>query len=208
MPEEKGGPSKRPTRRKGTKASATKVPKVEAVVDGEVNGEAEVPIPEPQFSLDLRSDDGDAVLARDARRFNFFLIDTGWNEAVSKLVHKHFPTSLHHHNPHDSLYILTPEQSVEVLKQAPYEIGHDPIILVYDLFAPDSKDARNYKGFRLALGLIRHPEQAMARLQEFFKFLVMHRTSTQLDREIRRNLHREGFEGMIKVLRESTTEIL
>ena len=35
----------------------------------------------------------------------------------------------------------------------------------------------------------------MARLQEFFRFIVMHRTSTQLDREIRRNLHREGFEA-------------
>ncbi len=48
----------------------------------------------------------------------------------------------------------------------------------------------------------------MARLQEFFRFLVIHRTSTDLDREIRRNLHREGIQGMVKILRESTTEIL
>ena len=35
-----------------------------------------------------------------SQRFNFFLIDTGWNETISKLVHKHFPKLLlHHHNP-------------------------------------------------------------------------------------------------------------
>lgn len=163
---------------------------------------------ENNFSLNLRSMDADHLLEEDAQRFNFFLIDSGWNEPISKLVHKHFPRLLHHHNPKDLLFILTPEQSVELLRYAPYEIGHDPIILVYDLYAPNSSKAKNYKGFRLALGLIRHPEQAMARLQEFFRFLVTHRKSTNLDREIRRELHREGFGGMIKVLREATPEIL
>ena len=159
------------------------------------------------FNLDLRSQ-GDAPLGPDTQRFNFFLIDSGWNEAISHLVHKHFPRLLHHHNPKDSLYVLNHEQSVEVLKNAPYEIGHDPIILVYDLYARNNAEAKSYKGFRLALGLIRHPDQAMARLQEFFRFLVVHRHSSDLDREIRRELHREGIEGMVKILRESTTEVL
>ena len=163
---------------------------------------------EVPFSLNLRSQDVEEKLHPDSQRFNFFLIDTGWNEAISHAVHKHFPRLLHHHNPKDSLYILNAEQSVEVLRHAPYEIGHDPIILVYDLYAPNGQDSQNYKGFRLALGLIRHPQQAMARLQEFFRFLVTHRTSTELDREIRRSLHREGFQGMVKILRESTTEVL
>lgn len=163
---------------------------------------------EVPFDLDLRGRCDDA-LEPDAQRFNFFLIDTGWNEKVSHMVHKHFPKMLHHHNPKDSLYILTPEQSVEVLKHAPYEIGHDPIILVYDLYAPDSINKKQtYKGFRLALGILKHPEQAMAKLQEFFRFIVIHRNSANLEREIKRALHREGFEGMVKILRESTTEIL
>jgi hypothetical protein len=172
-------------------------------MDDRDNDEANAP-----FELNLRAKDSDGLLAPDAPRFNFFLIDTGWNEPISKLVHKHFPRLLHYHNPNDSLYILNPEQSVEVLRNAPYEIGHDPIILVYDLYAPNTEKANKYKGFRLALGLMRHPEQAMARLQEFFRFIVIHRNSTQLDREIRRTLHREGFEGMVKILRESTTEVL
>ena len=173
--------------------------------NGEIQFKEKEEVP---FSLDLRSKDAEHLLSDDAQRFNFFLIDTGWNEAISKLVHKHFPRHLHHHNPNDLLFILNPEQSVEVLKHAPYEIGHDPIILVYDLYAPDQTKAQSYKGFRLALGLIRHPEQAMARLQEFFRFMVIHRQSANLNREIRRELHREGIGGMIKVLRESTPEVL
>ena len=196
MSEKTNGPSKRAARRRPTKPESSPT-------SGETNHGLEAP-----FSLNLRSKDADEALAPDSQRFNFFLIDTGWNEAVSHLVHKHFPNLLHHHNPKDSLYILDAEQSVEVLKHAPYMIGHDPVILVYDLYAPDSNEIKNYKGFRLALGLIRHPEQAMARLQEFFRFLVTHRSSAHLDREIRRTLHREGFQGMVKILRESTTEVL
>ncbi len=160
------------------------------------------------MEIDMRSKDCTKSLGENAQRFNFFLIDTGWNEPVSKLVHKHFPRLLHNHNPHDLLFILTPEQSVEVLRFAPYEIGHDPIVLVYDLYAPNSDDVKCYKGFRLALGLLKHPEQAMSRLQEFFRFIVMHRHSKKLDRDIRRELHREGLDGMIKVLREATPEIV
>jgi hypothetical protein len=161
-----------------------------------------------QVELDMRCKGCTKSLDENAQRFNFFLIDTGWNEPVSRLVHKHFPRLLHNHNPHDKLFILTSDQSVEVLRFAPYEIGHDPIILVYDLFAPEKGSANCYKGFRLALGLLKHPEQAMLRLQEFFRFIVMHRHSTTLERDIRRELHREGLDGMIKVLREATPEIV
>ena len=160
------------------------------------------------FDLNLRAREGDDPPEADEQRFNFFLIDTGWNEPVSRMVHRHFPTRLHHHNPKDLLFNLTPEQSVELIRHAPYEIGHDPVILVYDLYASDEKKVNKFKGFRLALGLMRNPEQAMARLQEFFRFLVIHRASENLDREIRRELHREGVEGMVKILRESTTEIV
>ena len=36
----------------------------------------------------------------------------------------------------DAFYMLSPEQSIEIVKRAPHLIGHDPIILVYDLYAP------------------------------------------------------------------------
>ena len=175
--------------------------------DGVYGGPEHSTRSEPIFDLNLRGRGGEDA-PPESQRFNFFLIDTGWNEAISKMVHRHFPKLLHHHCGKDLLFVLTHDQSIEVLKSAPYEIGHDPIILVYDLYAPEKSEENRYRGFRLALGLIRHPEQAMGRLQEFIRFIVMHRHSTNLEHEIRRELHREGLEGMIKILRESTTEII
>ena len=87
-------------------------------------------------------------------------------------------------------------------------IGHDPIILVYDVRAPDDRKSRGYHGFRLNLGLIKHPEQAVARLQEFLRFIALNRTAIRLDRSIQRELYREGFDGMIKILRDASTELL
>jgi hypothetical protein len=58
------------------------------------------------------------------------------------------------------------------------------------------------------LGLLKHPEQALARLQEFLRFVAINRAAVSLDRAIRRELYREGFDGMIKILREASTEFL
>ncbi len=158
-------------------------------------------------SLDLRFKPSDQPLDPNAKRFDIFLIDSGWNSAVGKLVRSHLPTMLNFEKE-DTFYMLSPEQSIAILKRAPHLIGHDPIILVYDLYAPPSRQTRGYRGFRLNLGLIKHPEQALARLQEFLRFVAVNRTAVPLDRAIRRELYREGFDGMIKILREASTEFI
>jgi hypothetical protein len=155
----------------------------------------------------LRGKPWTGPVSEETKRFNYFLIDTGWNQNLSRLVRSYFPTTFTV-NSRDSLYVLSPEQSIEVLKQAPYAIGHDPIILVYDLVACSSSSAGKYRGFRLNLGLVRHVEQAMARLQDFMRFVALHRTSSKINHDIRRELHREGFDGMVQILREATTEFL
>jgi hypothetical protein len=143
----------------------------------------------------------------DAKRFDFFLIDTEWNKPVSKLLRELLPQFVQYHN-RDDLYILSREQSVEILKREPKLIGHDPTIIVYDLFHPDTRKAYRYRGFRLNLGLFKNAEQALARLQEFVRFLITHRCAVSLETEVRRELHREGLQGMVKVLRETATELL
>jgi hypothetical protein len=109
---------------------------------------------------------------------------------------------------YDTFYILSCEQSLELIKRAPHLIGHDPIILVYDLHAPANRKSRGYRGFRLNLGLIKHPGQALARLQEFLRFMAINRSSARLDKSIGRELYREGLDGMVKILREASTELL
>jgi hypothetical protein len=163
--------------------------------------------PEPVADLDLRARPVEGPIHPDAKRFDIFLIDTGWNAKVSNLVRAHLPLMYEYHRQ-DSLYILTPEQSVELLKNAPEAIGHDPIVAVYDRFVANGGKACNYRGFRLNLGLYRSPEQALKRLQEFVKFIVMHRTAHRLDHAVRRELHREGLDGMVKILREASTELV
>ncbi len=79
---------------------------------------------------------------------------------------------------------------------------------MYDLCAPVGRKHRNYHGFHLSLGRFKHPEQALSRLQEFLRFLISNRSSAALDTEVRRELNREGAKGMIKILREATTELL
>lgn len=162
---------------------------------------------DPPHDPDFRTRDLAEPLTSGMKRFDIFLIDTGWNKPVSQAVR----SQLHHlHKLHmqDTLYELTPEQSAEVLKHDPALIGHDPTIVVYDRYASAQAPTGGYRGFRLNLGLMRNAEQAMARLQEFVRFLTTHRTAEHLDREVRRELHREGIEGMVRVLREATVEML
>ncbi len=163
--------------------------------------------PKPPRDLDLRSNPSEGPLDPQAKRFDIFLIDTGWNSSVAKLVRSHI-TTIAQFEKQDSIYILTPEQSIELMKFAPRLIGHDPIILVYDRYAPPAKKDRRFRGFRLNLGLVKNPEQALARLQEFLRFIALNRTAVPMDRAIRRELHREGLDGMVKILREATTELL
>jgi hypothetical protein len=161
----------------------------------------------PPIDLDLKSEPPARPPNDETKRFNIFLIDTGWNAPVSKSVRSHLPL-LYQYQSQESLYLLTPEQSVEILKHAPQFIGHDPTVLVYDLCAPPGRKHRNYHGFHLSLGRFKSPEQAVSRLQEFLRFLIAHRSSVALDTEVRRELHREGARGMIKILREASTELL
>jgi hypothetical protein len=162
------------------------------------------PSQEPPVDLDLRTSVREGPLEHGEERFRIFLIDSGWNGPVSKAVRQHLPL-IYQFQRQDTLFILTPEQSVAVLKHAPYMIGHDPTILVYDRFASklagDPED-RSFKGFRLNLGLIRHPEPALARLNEFVRFLCEHRTAECLSREVKREMHREGLNGIVKILRD------
>jgi hypothetical protein len=161
----------------------------------------------PPVNLDLRFKPSTEPLSPDAKRFDIFLIDTGWNSAVAKVVRSHLVT-IFCFEKQDSFYILSPEQSIELLKRAPRLIGHDPILLLYDLYAPPNRTSRGYRGFRLNLGLIKRPEQALVRLQEFLRFIAMNRTAVPLDRAIRGELYREGLDGIVKILREASTELL
>jgi hypothetical protein len=162
---------------------------------------------EQPINLDLRSRNISGALTPEMKRFDIFLIDTGWNTPISKLVRSHLPL-IYEYQRQDSLYLLSSEQSIEILKRSPELIGHDPTVVVYDLYAPDEGKERKFRGFRLNLGRFKHAEQAMSRLQDFVRFINLHRTASCLECEVKRELHREGLTGMVKILRETSAELL
>jgi hypothetical protein len=145
-------------------------------------------------------------LTMDSTRFHVFLIDTGWNAPVSKVLREQM-SLFHHYHPQDPVYILTREQSIKILKTAPEHIGRDPMVIVYDTYHPTTvkpKGKLNYRGFRLNLGIIRNPEQALAKLQQFLKFVAKNRAADCLDCEVQHELHREGLGNMVKLLSEAS----
>jgi hypothetical protein len=160
-----------------------------------------------KVQTDLRFKTSNEPLDFNTKRFDIFLVDTGWNCAISKVVRSHLGT-IFQFEKQDAFYLLSPEQSIEIIRRAPHLMGHDPIMLVYDHYAPANRKSRGYRGFRLNLGLIKHPEQALARLQEFLRFIAINRTAVPMDRAIRRELYREGFDGLVKILRETSTELI
>ncbi len=91
---------------------------------------------EPPADVSFRSRNVAEPPARDQKRFDFFLVDTGWNTPVSKVVRTHlrslFNAGAYHE--HDHLYELSPQQSAVILGRAPENIGCDPTIIVYDLY--------------------------------------------------------------------------
>jgi len=165
------------------------------------------PIEPPTTRPNMKSGGVTGPPSPEGKRFDVFLIDTGWNRAVSQAVRDQV-SHLARLYRRDSLYVLSYEQSAELIQLDPAAIGYDPTILVYDLYARPGAGRRAYRGFRLNLGLMRHPEHALARLEEFVRFVATKRTAEQLDREVRRELHREGFDGLVRLLRESSGELL
>ena len=86
-------------------------------------------------------------------------------------------------------------------QKTPYLIGKDPTLLVYDCFG--RPEHHKIPRFPPQSRPDANPEQALARLQEFVRFVHEHRAARFLQREVRREMHREGIEGTIKILGES-----
>ena len=140
-------------------------------------------------------------------RFHFFLIDAGWKSSSAKVIRDNFHMVREFQNS-DPLYVLTREQSIEVIRANPDLIGRDPVILVHDLQAKGGQGESGYHGFRLCLGLIKNSAKALEALQEFLRFVHSHRRSADIERDIRKKLHHAGLEGALEVIREGAGELM
>ncbi|MGH8551110.1 MAG: hypothetical protein ACRERU_21400 [Methylococcales bacterium] len=143
----------------------------------------------------------------DQPRFHFFIIDSGWKSHSARVLRENFRMIREFEN-HDPLYVLTREQSIALIRANPDLIGKDPILLVHDLHAQGGRGASGYHGFRLCLGVLKNAEQALRAMQQFLRFIANHRASTDIEQDIRKQLHRQGMEGAIQVIREGAAEMM
>lgn len=148
-----------------------------------------------------------AVPAEDLPRFQFFLIDSGWDGPVPRMVRQNLRMITHLQN-HDPFYVLSRTQSSEILKRHPHLIGKDPILLARDLHGARTDASKEYHGFHLNLGIIQNPERALEVLQAFLNFLAVHRKNADIDQQIRAKLHRDGLQGAVEVLRGGTEALI
>lgn len=140
-------------------------------------------------------------------RFHFFIIDAGWKSIAAKVIRDNFHMIREFQN-HDPLYILNRDQSIALIRRNPDLIGKDPVILVHDLHAKGGRGESGYHGFRLCLGLIKDEKKSLQAMQEFLRFVHIHRASKNIEQDIKQKLHHAGFEGALQVIREGAGELV
>ena len=134
-----------------------------------------------------------------APRFRIYIVDSGWNSPAHRVLIENFAL-IRDLQKDDPIYVLSREQSIEFQRRHGSRIGRDPIIAVHDMEALDQGGTKGFHGFRLVLGLLRTPQQALQGLQAFARFLATHRRSTDLEADIRADLRREGLMGAIEII--------
>jgi hypothetical protein len=139
------------------------------------------------------------------KRLDVFILDTGWNAAVSTAL-MHNLDMIRTYLEEDDVYILDRAQSVAILKRSPHIIGHDPVILFLDR---KRKDAGHEKyGLRLNLGLLKKADQALARLQAALRIVAENRSCPDMYHAVQKDLWHAGLEGAVQVISESALEIV
>ena len=151
--------------------------------------------PPPETQLPAIQQNGERSAAA---RFRIFIVDSGWNSAARRVLHENFAL-IRDLQKDDPIYVLSREKSVDFMRRHGSRIGRDPIIAVHDMQALIKGGTSGFHGFRLSLGLLRTPEQALMGLQAFARFLVEHRHSSDLEADIRTGLRREWFAGAIEI---------
>src|SRR6516164_11386727 len=82
-----------------------------------------------------------------APRFRIFIIDSGWNSAAHQVLQENFGL-IRDLQKEDPIYVLSKEQSIELIRHHQDRIGREPIIAVHDLAAMDRSGTAGFHGFR------------------------------------------------------------
>ena len=133
-------------------------------------------------------------------RFQLFIVNTGWNSDASAVVEENMENFKSLMDP-IPVFVLSKEHSRKVLLSDPNRIGTDPCFLLIDQHASGGQGANGYHGFRLSLGRATSKREALEIFQTFTRFIATHMTSTDIERQVRKRLKKEGFQNVFEVLK-------
>jgi hypothetical protein len=137
------------------------------------------------------------------KRFQVFIIDTGWNETAHRVLRKQIPLfdTLTGDTP---TYWLDRRTSVALLRKHSDLIGRDPIICVHDMRAVKRPGTLGVHGLRLHLGLLRSEDALTRALQMVVHFMARHEVTSNFEAEVHSRLQLEGLKGAIAIIAGNT----
>src|SRR5262249_19507525 len=134
-----------------------------------------------------------------------FFIRAGWQNSVTRAVEENLPAVAELLKEH-RFYVLDPSQVLDFLKHHYSAVALLPLLMVIDREALRVHSPSGF-GYRLCLGMIKHPDTAISLLKWGVQVALMSRTDL-MTKTVRESGHRESFEGLIHLLGEGTSHFI
>ena len=112
-------------------------------------------------------------------RLRIYVVDTRTKPLPSAVLHANLD-ELSALQSGDPLFLLSVEQSQQMVEQDRALAGKEPVVIVHDLTPAAKKQRDQVHGFRLHLGLVKDREEAEAAMREFLNLIAMHRNAKSL----------------------------
>lgn len=134
-------------------------------------------------------------------RLDIFIIDSGWDSVAHRVLNNSMDLLKNYLKKHN-LYVLSPEQSMQVLMAHSDLIGRDPILMVVDRLAAKLNNPHGF-GARLILGHIHDEHRVDWLIKMFVKIVNTHFEALDIAYTFQQYNHKIGVKGAIDIIMES-----
>lgn len=142
-----------------------------------------------------------------ARGLDIFVIDSGRASAAQKVLAENLRYLEEYMLEEHDLYVLSEQQSVDVLKESPLLIGSDPIVLIIDRAAYCEKRKTGF-AVRINFGLLQAPSAVLAYMTQIVRLTSYYdKNSFDLSEVVRTVVRKGGARGTTKLIMEEIGEV-
>jgi hypothetical protein len=143
-----------------------------------------------------------------ARGLDVFVIDSGRASAAQKVLAENLRYLEEYMLEEHDLYVLSEQQSVDVLKESPLLIGSDPMVLIIDRAAYCEKRKTGF-AVRVNFGLLQgSPSAVLALMTQIVRLTSYYdKNSFDLSEVVRTVVRKGGARGTTKLIMEEIGEV-